>query len=204
MFCFVLRIWREKWWSQQKPKDICWNLTKCVFCPSKVAILTATDNLLWSPCPRLRFWWAINLAKVGILYFYCSKNNTHTYLDPFSTNGDYALCSRDFQNVLIWSFHDFTATQTYVKSNFGELKRSKIVIFGNFRDSELRNLVDLGLECCSNLKNQNSEPLKLPKRHFLTIRVCSNLILRKIWVSGGKITTKWSLNFTFERFWSIV
>ena len=117
-------------------KDVCWNLTKCVFCPSKVAILTATDNLLWSPCPRLRFWWAINLAKVGILYFYCSKNNTHTYLDPFSTNGDYALCSRDFQNVLIWSFHDFTATQTYVKSNFGELKRSKNVIFGNLGDFE--------------------------------------------------------------------
>ena len=141
----------REWWSQQKPKDICWNLTKCVFCPSKVAILTATDNLLWSPCPRLRFWWTINLAKVGILYFYGSKNNTHTYLDPFSTNGDYALCSRDFQNVLIWSFHDFTATQTYVKSNFGELKRSKNVIFGNLGDSEFWILVNLGLESCTQL-----------------------------------------------------
>ena len=39
----------------------------------------------------------------------------------------------------------------HVKSNLGEFKRSKNVIFANFRDSELSILVNLGLESCSNL-----------------------------------------------------
>ena len=38
----------------------------------------------------------------------------------------------------------------YLKSNFGVFKRSKNVIFGNFRGSELWILVNFGLEICSN------------------------------------------------------
>ena len=45
-----------------------------------------------------------------------------------------ALCSRNFQNVII---DNSTATPILRESNFGEFKWSKNVIFGNFRDSEL-------------------------------------------------------------------
>ena len=39
----------------------------------------------------------------------------------------------------------------YVKSNYGKIKRSKNVICGNFRDSDLLILVNLALKKCSNL-----------------------------------------------------
>ena len=57
-----------------------------------------------------------------------------------------------------------------MKSNFGEFKWSKNVLFGNFRDCELEILVNLGLESCPDLlkiKIQTSEPLKLSKLAFL-------------------------------------
>ena len=66
------------------------------------------------------------------------------------------LCSRNFQNVKlrldfvdIWWF--YSHSNFYVKSNFGEFKWSKNVLFDHFRPSELWNLVNLGLESCSNL-----------------------------------------------------
>ena len=46
---------------------------------------------------------------------------------------------------------NFIVTPILAKSNFDEFKLSKNVIFGNCRDSELRILVNLGLESCSNL-----------------------------------------------------
>ena len=47
---------------------------------------------------------------------------------------------------LCWNLIVVPPLQFYVKSNFGEVKRSKNVIFGNFRDWTL----NLGLESCSN------------------------------------------------------
>ena len=49
----------------------------------------------------------------------------------------------------------------YVKSNFGKFKRSKNVIFGNSRPSELWNLVNLGLESCSNLLKSKFRTYKI-------------------------------------------
>ena len=62
---------------------------------------------------------------------------------------------------LCWNLTILLPLRFCVKSNFGEFKRSKNVIFDNFRDSELRILVNFGLESCSksikikiqNLKN---------------------------------------------------
>ena len=70
---------------------------------------------------------------------------------------------------LNWNLIISAPLQFYVKSNFGDFKRSKNVIYSNFRDAELWILVNLGLESCSFLftTNQNSEPLKLPKTTFL-------------------------------------
>ena len=52
---------------------------------------------------------------------------------------------------LCWNLIILLALRFYIKSNFGEIKWSKNVIFGNFRDSELWILVNLALEKCSNL-----------------------------------------------------
>ena len=53
-----------------------------------------------------------------------------------------ALCSRNFRNVkLRLDFVDFIILppfRFYMKSNFGEFKRSKNVDFNNFRGSEFR------------------------------------------------------------------
>ena len=49
---------------------------------------------------------------------------------------------------LCWNLTILLALRLYVKSNFGEIKWSKNVIFGNFRDSELWILVKLALGKC--------------------------------------------------------
>ena len=51
----------------------------------------------------------------------------------------------------------------WVKSNFGEFKRSKNVIFGNFGDFELWILVNLGLENCYNLLKYKFRTSKIAK-----------------------------------------
>ena len=75
-----------------------------------------------------------------------------------------ALCSRNFQNVklglTLLKYDDFfTATQIYVKSNFGAFKRSKNVIFGNSTGSESWFLVNLS----------NFHVPKLPKFKVLSL-----------------------------------
>ena len=52
---------------------------------------------------------------------------------------------------LCWYLIIIQSLRFCVKSNFGKFIQSKNVIFGNFRDSELGILVNLGLESCSNL-----------------------------------------------------
>ena len=85
----------------------------------------------------------------------------------------------------------------YMKSNFAEIKQSKNVIFGQFGDSELWNLVNLELAKCWNLlKNQNCEPLKLPKLTFLD-RINSP---KFDFTQNDRISTKSDLNFNFWMF----
>ena len=90
--------------------------------------------------------------------------------------------------------------RSYEKSNFGEFKQSKNVIFDNFRDSELCILVNLVLESCSNLlkiKFQNLQNCQ--KWHFWTVWIHQNLISHKIGVAVH-ISTKSSHNLSFWKF----
>ena len=59
------------------------------------------------------------------------------------------------------NFSNLLQLRFYVKSNFGELKWSKNVIFANFGDSELWNLVNCSWKIVKSTKNHNSGPLKL-------------------------------------------
>ena len=52
---------------------------------------------------------------------------------------------------LWWNLIILLPLRFYVKSNFSELELSKNVIFGNFWDTSIWILVNLGLESCSNL-----------------------------------------------------
>ena len=64
---------------------------------------------------------------------------------------------------LCWNWIISLQLRFYVKSNFGAFKRSKNVIFGNFWDSELWILVNLGLESCSNLLKSKFRTSKIVK-----------------------------------------
>ena len=65
---------------------------------------------------------------------------------------------------LCWNLIIVPSLQFYVKYSFGEFKRSKNVIFGNFGDSELLILVNLGLESCSNLLKSKFRTFKIAKK----------------------------------------
>ena len=54
----------------------------------------------------------------------------------------------------------------YVKSNFGKFKRSKNVIFGNCRASELRNLVNLALDCAQIYQKSKFRSSKIVKNNI--------------------------------------
>ena len=56
--------------------------------------------------------------------------------------------------------------QFYVKSNFGKFKRSKNVIFGNFRDSEVWNLLKIKIQKSKIAKNDIFEPFEYAKISF--------------------------------------
>ena len=70
---------------------------------------------------------------------------------------------------LCWNLIILPPLRFYVKSNFGELKRSKNVILANFRDSGLW-ILKLGkfgtLKLLKFTKKQNAKPLKWPKITF--------------------------------------
>ena len=70
----------------------------------------------------------------------------------------------------------FLPLRFYVKSNFGEFFQSKNVIFGKFRDSELWILVNLGLECCSNLLKS-----KFRTSTIVKINIFGSFEFTKIW-----------------------
>ena len=108
---------------------------------------------------------------------------------------------------LWWNLIILLPLRFYVKSNFGEFKRSKNVIFGNFRDSELWIFGKFGTwKLLKFTKNQNSEALKLPKMSFLDYLFLPKFDFTQN-QSGSKIIKfQQSLALTshFESFWSIV
>ena len=77
---------------------------------------------------------------------------------------------------LCWMLMILPLFRFYVKSNFDEFKRSKNVIFGNFRNCELWILVNFLLESCSNL-------LKVKFRTFIIAKndIFGPLEFAKIW-----------------------
>ena len=102
------------------------------------------------------------------------------------------------------TFENLTSFGLCVKSNFGKFRRSKNNIFGNFRDSELWNLVNFGLENCSNLLKSKFRTLKIVK-----INIFGPFEFTKIWfyvnLRGDKMVKfKQSQALTFESFWNIV
>ena len=91
---------------------------------SSLVTSTANNCILW----KLQKW----LIKKKVLHF------CFLFLDLTIT-----ICSRNFQNVKLrvktaqcWNSTTCLPLRFYVKSNFGEFKQSKNVIFGTFRGSE--------------------------------------------------------------------
>ena len=104
---------------------------------------------------------------------------------------------------LCWNLMILLPLRFYVKSNFGKCKRSKNVIFCNFRDSEVWILVNLGLESCSNILETKIQTLKnCQKRDFLTVWIRQNLI--SCYGKIIKLQQSQALTSHFESFWSIV
>ena len=101
---------------------------------------------------------------------------------------------------LCWSLIILPPLKFYVKSNLGVYKQSKNVIFGNFRDSKLWDLVNLELKNCSNLL----------KSQFRTSKMSKNGIFWafddiKIWFHvSNSCPYHAALTSHFENFWSIV
>ena len=77
---------------------------------------------------------------------------------------------------LCWNLMILPPLRFCVKSHFGEFKRSKNVIYGNFRDAELWLLVNLGLESCSNLLKSKLRTSRIAKNDIFGL-----FELTKIW-----------------------
>ena len=92
----------------------------------------------------------------------------------------------------------------YVKSHFGEFKRSKIVIFGNFRDFEF--LENMGLESCTNLLKSKFRTSNIVKINILDCFNSPKLDFAQNWSQGKmiKFAHHASLTSHFDSFWSIV
>ena len=67
---------------------------------------------------------------------------------------------------LCWDLIILPPLRFYVKSNFGKFKRSKNVIFGNCRASELRNLVNLALDCAQIYQKSKFRSSKIVKNNI--------------------------------------
>ena len=95
---------------------------------------------------------------------------------------------------------DFTWNPILVNSNGQKMSFLAILEILNFDFSQFEQLSSLKY-----IKNQNSEPLKLPKMTFWNVWICPNLISHKIWVAV-KFSNFYSQSLTshFESFWSIV
>ena len=108
------------------------------------------------------------------------------YMHYFTMLQKFSKC--EVKAWLCWNLIILPPLIFYEKSNFGELKRSINVIFGNFRDSRLWTLVNLGLKSCSNLLKSKFRPSKVVKNYiFWTFWIRQNLISQNIGVA-----VKWS------------
>ena len=103
---------------------------------------------------------------------------------------------------LCWNSIILPPLQFYVKSNFCGFKRSKNVIFGNFRDCELENVVNLGLESCSNLLKSKFRTSKIAKNDNFGSFECTKMWfhVKSKWRYNDQISIKSSLIFTFWKF----
>ena len=110
-------------------KSICIWVSICLhFCISFICILKRLQY-------NVESW---NGKRIGDLYF-----------DTYMCTMLQKLSKCEVKTWLCWNLIILLPFQFYVKSDFGKFKRSKHVIFGNFRDSELWILVHFGLESCS-------------------------------------------------------
>ena len=103
---------------------------------------------------------------------------------------------------LCWNFIIQPHLRFYVKWNFGAFKRSKNVIFGNSRDSDLWILINLWPASCSNLLKSKFRTSKIVRNDIFGPFECT-----KIWFHvkserqlKDQISTKSSLYFTFWKF----
>ena len=88
-------------------------------------------------------WLRESKGELKVHYFQILWKSHYTMLQKLSK------C--EFKAGLCWNLIMLPPLKFYVKSNLGESKRSKNVIFGNFSDSELWIFGKLGLESCWNL-----------------------------------------------------
>ena len=117
--------------------------------------------------------------------------STHTLLWLiFSPNKHDKYCtmlqklSKSEHKAWLWNLIILQPLWFYMRLNFGKFKRSKNVILGNLRKSELWILVNLGHQSCSNsLKIKTQNLWNCQKWHFWTVWICQNLNSRKIWVT---------------------
>ena len=122
----------------------------------------------------------IENEAVFFIFFTYEKNKI-----PHSISRNFSPLSTMLQKLskcevkdwLCWSAIILPPLRFYVKSNFGEFKRSKNVIFGNFRGSEFWFLVNLGLESCSNLLKSKFRVSKIAKND-----VFATFGFTKIWI----------------------
>ena len=128
----------------------------------------------------IRHFTLAKLPSSSFLVLLCTHTMTLAHMasnkkgSPFTMLQKLSICKVKAwlcQNLII-----LLPIRFYVKSNFGEFKSSKNVIFGNFRDSELWILENLGLESCWNLLNSNFWTSKIVK-----IIILGSFEFTKIW-----------------------
>ena len=112
------------------------------------------------------------------------------------------LSEFDVKAWICWYLLILPPFRFYVKSILGNFKRSKNVLFGNFRDCELGILVNLGLGSWSNLLKSKFRASKFAKNYIFELYEFT-----KIWFHAkserrynDQSSTKSSLNFISSKF----
>ena len=98
-----------------------------------------------------------------ILEQYFKKCQHDTYKNDSTYTMLQKLSKCEVKAWLCWNLMILLPLRFCVKSNFGEFKQSKNVIFGNSRDSEVWILVNFGLESCSNWLKSKFSTSKIAK-----------------------------------------
>ena len=135
----------------------------------------------------------LDFAEVWLFYRHSDFTWNQIWVNSNSLKMSFLAIFRDSElwnlvnlELKNWSF--FCQSDFYVKSNFGNFKWSKNVIFGNFRGSDFQ---------VPNLpKIQSSEFLHLPKMVFLDCLNSPKLDFTQN-LSGSKIIVKYSHEIFF-------